>query len=59
MSSTIKKKLTALLSLLNTYANNRKEIYQSLFKLQDDSYVNIEKARELAKQVNVVQHSAE
>lgn len=57
MPSTIKNKLTTLLSLLNTFANNRKDIYHSLFKLQDSSNVIIEKAQRLVKQTNLVQQS--
>lgn len=58
MPTTLKNKLNTLLSLLNTFANNRKEIYHSVSKLQDSSHIYIEKIQQLVEQTNVVQHSS-
>lgn len=43
-----------MLSLLNIYLNNNKEITSSIFKLLDSSYINITEAQQLTKQVDVI-----
>jgi len=54
MPDTIKNKLNNMLSLLNTYTNNQKEIQNSMLKLLDSSYVNILEAQQLLKKVDAI-----
>lgn len=52
MPNTLQLKLNIMLSLLNKYLNNKKDINNSLFKLFDNSYVNILEAQKLSKQID-------
>lgn len=52
LPNTLKNKLNNLLSLLNKYIDNKKEINDSISKLLDSSDVNILEAQKLAKQVD-------
>ncbi|KAL5242110.1 hypothetical protein ACI65C_009520 [Semiaphis heraclei] len=51
---TIKNKLNNMLTLLNKYTNNQKEIQHSMLKLLDSSYVNILEAQQLSKKVDAI-----
>lgn len=57
--NTLQLKLNVLLSLLNKYTNNKKDINNSLFKLLDRSYVNISKAKQLSKQLDIIVANAQ
>lgn len=50
----LEKKLNGMLSLLNTYINNNREIRNSIFKLLDSSYINVIEAQQLEKQVDAI-----
>jgi len=54
MPDTIKNKLNNMLTLLNKYSNNQKEIKHSVLKLLDSSYVNILEAQQLSKKVDAI-----
>jgi len=54
MPDTIKNKLNNMLTLLNKYTNNQKEIQHSMLKLLDSSYVNILEAQQLSKKVDAI-----
>lgn len=43
-----------MLTLLNKYTNNQKEIQHSMLKLLDSSYVNILEAQQLSKKVDAI-----
>jgi len=57
--NTLQLKLNVLLSLLNKYTNNKKDINNSLFKLLDRSYVNISSAKQLSKQLDIIVANAQ
>lgn len=54
MSDIIKNKLSNMLTLLNKYTNNQKEIQNSIFTLLDSSYINILEAQKLSKKVDAL-----
>jgi len=54
MPDTIKNKLNNMLTLLNKYTNNQKEIQHSMLKLLDSSYINILEAQQLSKNVDAI-----
>lgn len=59
MPNTLQDKLNVMLSLLNKYTNNKKDINDSLFKLLDSSYVNISEAKQLSKQLDIIKANAQ
>lgn len=58
MPNMLNCKLNDMLSLLNKYTNNKKEISNSMFKLLDSSNVNILKCQKLAEQVDVIKSNS-
>lgn len=54
MPNTLSTKLNNMVSLLNKYTNNQKEINNSIFKLLDSSSINIDEAQKLAKHIDVI-----
>jgi len=54
MPDTIKNKLDNMLTLLNKYTNNQKEIQHSILTLLDSSYINILEAQQLSKKVDAL-----
>jgi len=58
MPDIIKNKLNNMLTLLNKYTNNQKEIQNSIFTLLDSSYINILEAQQLSKKVDALKASS-
>lgn len=58
MPDTIKDKLNNMLTLLNKYTNNQKEIQHSMLALLDSSYVNILEAQQLSKKLDVIKDNS-
>jgi len=54
MPDTIKNKLNNMLTLLNKYTNNQKDIQHSMLTLLDSSNVNILEAQQLSKKVDAI-----
>lgn len=54
MPNTIQNKLNNMLTLLNKYTNNQKEIQHSMLILLDSSYVNILEAQQLSKKLAAI-----
>ncbi|XP_025204932.1 uncharacterized protein LOC112601493 [Melanaphis sacchari] len=54
MPDTIKNKLNNMLTLLNKYTSNQKEIQHSILTLLDSSYINILEAQNLSKKVDAL-----
>lgn len=54
MPDIIKNKLNNMLTLLNKYTKNQKEIQNSIFTLLNSSYINILEAQQLSKKVDAL-----
>lgn len=54
MPDTIKNKLNNMLTFLNKYTNNQKDIQHSMLTLLDSSNVNILEAQHLSKKVDAI-----
>lgn len=59
MPETIRNKLNDMLTLLNKYTNNKKEIHHSILKLLDSSHVNILEAQQLSETVDAIKANSQ
>lgn len=59
MLNTLSTKLNNMVSLLNKYISNQKEISNSIFRLLESSSINIIEAQELSKHVDVIKANSQ
>lgn len=59
MANTLHTQLNYMVSLLNKYTNNQKEISNSIFTLLDSNSINIIEAQELAKHVDIIKANSQ
>lgn len=59
MPNALNTQLNYMVSLLNKYTNNQKEISNSIFKLLDSNSINIIEAQELAKHLDVIEANSQ